>query len=227
MKKIIAITILALASFVAEAQVKLGISVDPHIAWMGSDLKRIEGDGSVGGVAFGLNVDRYFGQNYAVYSGAFIETTGGKLKYREGITLESKDTPSFEVKPNGSVKYRMQYITIPAGLKLRTNPIGYNSFYATLGFKTSFCLRTKGWSDDGDASANIGGQRSMDGEVLKDATNWINFGYQIGVGTEYSLGGGIALIVGLTYNNGIANTLDNSPAHINQNNLSLKLGVMF
>jgi hypothetical protein len=225
MKKLPLIAFALLLSFAAQSQVRFGVSLDPQIAWLSSDLKRIESNGTVGGLNVGLNMDTFFSRNHAFYTGFFIETTGGNLKYRDGITLHSKDTPNFKVASNGNVKYRTQYITIPTGIKLRTNPMGYNTLYAIMGLRTSFKLKTKGYTEDGLAS-NMNGPE-MDGEVLENTTYWINLGYQLGIGTEYSLGGNVSLIFGLTYNNGITNTMDNSGAHINQNNVSLKLGVMF
>lgn len=225
MKKFALIFTLAIITALPSvAQIKLGVSLEPQISWFGTDRKAIKGDGSIGGVSFGLNVDRYFAKQYAFYTGVFIETTGGYLKYQNGTTIHSKDTPNFVVKPNGSVKYRTQYISIPTGIKLKTNPIGYNSFYAILGFKTSLRMRTKGFTNDGKNSSGI---NSMDGEVLKNQTEWANLGYQLGVGTEYSLGNSVSLLLGITYNNGITNTMDDESVHVNLNNLSLKLGVMF
>lgn len=225
MKKIALIFTLAIiTSLPSFAQIKLGVSIDPQVSWFGTDRKAIKGDGSIGGISFGLNVDRYFAKQYAFYSGVFIESTGGYLKYQNGTVLHTKDTPNFNVKENGSVKYRMQYLTIPTGVKLKTNPIGYNSFYAILGFKTSLSLRSKGFTTDGKNSNNI---NTMDGEVLKEGTNWINFGYQLGIGTEYSLGGSVSLLFGVTYNNGITNTMDDGSVHVNLNNVSFKMGVIF
>ena len=37
----------------------------------------------------------------------------------------------------------------------------------------------------------------------------------------------MSLIFGITYNNGLTNTLNNSSLHINLNNVSFKLGVLF
>ena len=224
MKKI-AITALFALSFLlpAHAQVRFGITLDPQVSWLSSDRKKVEGDGSIPGIAFGLNIDKYFAEHYAVYSGVFIESTGGYLKYNtDEFKLDTKDRPNYEIKSGESMKYRFQYLTAPIGIKLKTNPIGYNSFYANLGFKTSILLKSKGFSGSGHGSAD-----AMDGEVLDGEMNFLNLGYQIGVGTEYALGGNVALIFGVTYNNGLTNTVNNSSLHINLNNISFKLGVMF
>lgn len=218
MKKFLVTVLLALAGFLpAHSQLRLGISLDPQVSWLSSDRKRVEGDGSIGGVSFGLNVDRYFAKRYAFYTGVFYETIGGYLKYNleDGYVISSKDQPVYEIAKGQSMKYRMQYISIPTGVKLKTNRIGYNSFYANLGFRTSFLTRSKGFG------------KGMDGEVLNDVMHAVNFGWQVGVGTEYSLGGDVDLIFGITYNNGIANTVDDSSLHINLNGVSFKVGVMF
>jgi Opacity protein and related surface antigens len=224
MKKI-AITALFAFAFLlpAHSQVHFGITLDPQVSWLSSDRKKVEGDGYIPGIAFGLNIDRYFAERYAVYTGVFIESTGGYLKYNTtGFTLDTKDRDGYVINQGESMKYRLQYLTAPIGIKLKTNPIGYNTFYANLGFKTSILLKSKGFSGSGHTGAD-----AMDGEVLDGEMNYINLGYQIGAGTEYSLGGNVALIFGVTYNNGLTNTVNNSSLHINLNNISFKLGVMF
>lgn len=230
MKKIAITALFALAFLLpAHAQVRYGISIDPQVSWLSSDRKKVEGDGSIPGIAFGLNIERYFAERYAVYSGVFIESTGGYLKYNidptTTYTLDTKDQ-KYQITPGESIKYRLQYLTAPIGIKLKTNPIGYNTFYANLGFKTSILLKSKGFSGSGH-KALIGGQPALDGEVLDGEINFINLGYQIGVGTEYALGGNVALILGVTYNNGLVNTVNDSSLHINLNNISFKVGVMF
>lgn len=224
MKKIAITTLFALLFLLpAHSQIRLGVTIDPQVSWLSSDRKKVEGDGSIAGVSFGLNVDRYFADRYAVYTGVFIESTGGYLKYITGGEIKSKDTPKYTITPNESMKYRLQYLSIPIGIKLKTNPIGYNTFYANLGFKTAVLLKSKGISGSGHNPSIA----AMDNEVLEGAMNPFNLGYQIGVGTEYSLGANMALIFGVTYNNGLTNTVDDSSLHINLNNISFKLGVMF
>jgi len=224
MKKFAITALFALAFLLpAHAQVRYGVSIDPQVSWLSSDRKVVKGDGSIPGIAFGLNIDKYFADRYAVYTGVFIESTGGYLKYNlDGYKIDSKDQENYQISNGESMKYRLQYLTAPIGIKLKTNPIGYNTFYANLGFKTSILLKSKGFSGSGHT-----GGAAMDGEVLDGAINVLNLGYQIGVGTEYSLGGNVAMIFGITYNNGLTNTVNDSSLHINLNNISFKVGVMF
>lgn len=205
------------------AQVRIGVSVDPQVSWLSSDRKKVEGNGSIAGIAFGLNIDKHFTDRYAVYSGIFIESTGGYLKYNvDGFKIDSKDQKGYVISPGESMKYRLQYLTAPIGIKLKTNPVGYNTFYANIGLKPSILIKAKGFSGSGHA-----GGVAMDGEVLSSAMNSLNLGYQIGIGTEYSLGGSVALLFGITYNNGLTNTVNNSSLHINLNSFAFKVGAMF
>lgn len=224
MKKTLLTSLLAIAlAFPSFSQIRLGVTIDPQVSWLSSDRKKVEGDGSIAGISFGLNVDRYFAERYAIYSGVFVESTGGYLKYNTtGYTIDSKDRDGYQISQGESMKYRLQYLAVPIGIKLKTNPIGYNTFYATLGFKTAVLLKSKGFSGSG----HVGGS-AMDGEVLDGAMNPFNLGYQLGIGTEYSLGANMSLVFGITYNNGLTNTLNNSSLHINLNNVSFKLGVLF
>lgn len=225
MKKIVITALFALAFLLpSHAQYRFGISVDPQVSWLGSDKKAISGDGNIVGVGFGLNIEKYFEQRYAMYSGIFYESTGGVLTYKNGTFLDTKDQDNYKVDPGEKMKYRLQYFTIPVGFKIKSNEIGHNILYANVGLKTSLLYRAKGTTQSKPAGINT---PELDSEVLDGEMNFINLGYQIGIGTEYNLGADMSLILGVTYNNGLTNTISSSSAHINLNNVSFKLGVMF
>ena len=67
-----------------------------------------------------------------------------------GGRLISSDTTVMEftnfnatVLPGNPVIYKIQYLSIPIGLKLQTNQIGYITFFTDLGLRSQNCNRRK------------------------------------------------------------------------------------
>ena len=149
------LTLLASASLL-QAQdrhpVKFGVHFAPGFSFMGSNEKKVSGDGSVGNFRLGLELEFYIGEteNYAITLGTNFSTgNGGRLKYEDGGRLLRNsrfDLPAFTnsagttpasyfdategpergvfFSPGTSIRYTMNYVELPIAFKLRTNPIG-------------------------------------------------------------------------------------------------------
>lgn len=158
-----------------ETRTRLSFVLNPQISWIKSDLQNVDSRGSMAGYNFGVVADHFFAPNYALSTGLTVNTTGGKLKYtpEEGQPL--------------SVDYRLRYLEIPLGLKLRSNDFRRMAFYGRFGLASQFNIRAK---DGNDVSLN-------------DDIRLIDFSYHLGAGLEYSLGGTNGLMFGLLFNNGI------------------------
>ena len=123
--------------------------------------------------------------------------------------------------PNESIVYKIQYVTIPIGVKLQTNQIGYLTFFSDVGL---------------DPKVVVGGKADIpslkiSGEKATNQLNLFNLSYHVAAGIEYSLGGTTALVLGLNFDN---NFLDITKNHENQpidkilhKILSFRLGVNF
>ena len=217
MKKYILIGLIAtLASLSAYSQYRFGVRIDPQINFMRSDVKSIKSDGSKLGINIGLVVDKFFAKNYAITSGVSINNLGGKIKYEnnEGLKGASGD---IAIAANETAEYRLQYITVPLGLKLHTNEIGYLKYYAELGFDGHINIKSR--FDSGDTS----------NESISDSVRPFNLGYFIGGGAQYSLGGNAAVFVGLAYHQGFLDVIEEK---VKDNKtmlgtVSIRLGVMF
>jgi opacity protein-like surface antigen len=169
---------------------------------MNPGVKTVKSDGVRLGINFGLAVENYFAPNYAFATGITISTTGGKLIYRDSV-------------PNANVTYKLQYITIPFAVKLKTNRIGYFSYYAILGLTSQINIK---------ANADI--NNTGDNDISKDI-NLINLGYHFGGGVEYALGGNASIFVGIIYTNGFTNVTSGNDDKVTLDNFALKLGIMF
>lgn len=154
--------------------------LSPQISWMKSDMDKVDNSGSKMGYNFGLLVDYFFGDNYAITSGLTINTTGGKLKYLSSgnNTVEARQ------------RYNLRYIEIPMGLKLRSEDMKRMNIYGRFGLSPQLNIMAKDNNSKG----------------ISDEVRLLDLGYHIGGGIEYSVGGKNALVFGLLFNNGFMDT---------------------
>ena len=219
MKRILLIIFSLGAIVTASAQttgVRFSVHVDPQSAWFNSDENDVDPDGSIMHINAGLNMDYFFAENYAFVMGFGINNIGGKLLYADSTIFLSKgDTLLLE--PGQSAKLNLQYIDIPIGLKLKTEEMGYATYFLQLGFNPMFRLNAKATSDDA----------SFDKEDIGESTILFNLGYHVGVGVEYKLGGSTALIGGVRWTGGLTDVTDNDRANVKTNAISINLGILF
>ncbi len=208
-------TLFGLTLFPAKGQVKLGVFFDPAVSWFRSDEPTSDPVKARMGMNVGLMVDMFFAKNYAFATGISLFTTGGTIKYKNGITLHTKNGIDGKVNAGGDVLYKIQYLRIPAGLKLKTHMIGRFTYYADLGLDPLIRV---------GARANYGNETNVGiGKEIKP----FNIAFHVGGGAEYSLGKEAALIFGLTYMNAFADMTSPSSDRICLNTIMLRLGVAF
>jgi hypothetical protein len=214
-KYIINLIILLIPSQIFAQKLSFSVVFDPQITWLNSDSKSLESDGTRFGFNAGLVMDNYFADNYAFSTGVSILQTGGNLMLVDTAGFQN---PSWLDTLSGTtVSYNMQYITVPLSLKLKSNQIGYNTFFAHLGVNAHMNVRAFAKAE----SVNI------QDEDIKDELKFFMMSYFIGGGIEYSLGGNTALMAGLYFNNGFldARKTDNYSIHIGS--VALRLGIKF
>ncbi|TFH36423.1 MAG: hypothetical protein E4G95_05760, partial [Bacteroidia bacterium] len=153
-------------------------------------------------------------------TGVFLLNSGGNLTYSDTIDIRFRNFTS-TVNPGEIVTYRTRHISIPIGLKLRTNQIGYLTYFTNIGFDARIMVGGKG---------NIP-SNNIEGENITNELNWFNLGFHINVGLEYSLGGETALGFGLGYENNFLDTTtdynDQPVDKIKQNLIRFRIGVIF
>lgn len=215
-KYIFNLIILLLPVQIFAQNLSFSVVFDPQITWLNSDSKSVESDGARFGFNAGLVMDKYFAENYAFSTGISILQTGGKLHLVDTAGFQNPDW--LDTLPSGtSVQYQLQYITVPVSLKLKSNQIGYNTFFAHLGVNTHMNVRA------------IAGAESVDvvDEDIKDMTRFFMMSYFIGGGLEYSIGGNTALIGGLYFTSGFLDVRTTDNYSIRSGSVSLRLGVKF
>lgn len=233
MKKIVAIAaffmLLLGASHAQETDLRLGFQISPMFSTMGTDDNKINPNGTNLGLKMGARGEIYFRENYAFLIGlGFAFNSGGTLLHENNfdpIWPNNEDLPPNAIwAGNVNLKYGVQYIEIPFGLKFRTNEFGYLRYYAelpviTLGFKS----QARG------AFKNSGiNEEKID---IKKDVNGLALSWGLGGGVEYSISGSTSLIGGLSYQRLFTDVTKDHGSAVNSkgfiNNFIIHLGVMF
>lgn len=207
----------------AQPKISIGLHADPVISWFSTDIKEIKNDGARPGFNFGLSINRYFSPNYSFSTGINIVNAGGRTVSSDttNLMLGKYELILKEIMPDKPVVYKIQYLSIPLGLKLQTNQIGYVTFFSDIGI---------------DPKVVIGGKvdipsLGITGEKALSELNVFNLSYHITGGIEYSVGGNTAIILGLNFDNNFLDitkdTGDQPADKVSHKLLSFRLGVNF
>lgn len=215
-KYILSLIILFSPSQIFSQKLSFSVVADPMITWMKANEPGIQRDGYRFGYNIGLVMDRYFDDHYAISSGLTVLNTGGNLHYLDSMDLDfgsGRDTI-----PGGTtVKYKLQYITIPFSLKLTSTEIGYTTMFAHMGINNHINIR---------ATADIPAQH-LNGKDIKNEINMFLMSYFIGGGVAFSFGGNFAILGGLYLTGAIWDVTRNTDYRAYFNMVSLRLGVKF
>jgi hypothetical protein len=220
MKKIVlAVTfLLFLTSQAVQAQktFRFGLQTSPTWTWMRTDDKKIEGVGSNWGFRLGAVGEYYFATNYAFFGGlGFGFNQGGTLQngYPKGNFWPNSDlvTPLKQLPQDAKLHYRLNYVEIPFGLKMRGGSTEDNPlrFYAelpsfTIGFVSKALGDIRGDNDLPDAQSDDALDINIRDEVRGLALSW-----GLGGGIEYELTSNATLVAGLGYQQGFTDVTDN------------------
>jgi hypothetical protein len=201
-------------------ELRFGVFADPVISWFSSDTHDTESKGARTGFNFGFTLNNYFGENYSFSTGINILNAGGQIVNAVPIDMKFKNM-QVSVAEGEAVIYKIQYLSVPVGLKFNTNQIGYISFFTDLGLDPKVVIGGKA----DIPSLDISGENAM--EELRV----FNLSYHITGGIEYSLGGKTALVFGLGFDNNFLDiTKDNETQPIDKimhKIIKFQLGVNF
>jgi hypothetical protein len=203
--------------------INFSIHFDPLISWFSTDSYDTRNEGVVPGFNFGISYNKYFSPNYSFSSGINITNSGGILINREISHFELKDYSNtiLTVQPGESITYRITYLSVPLGIKLQTNQIGFGRFFTDIGL---------------DPKILVGGRVDIPSLDIKggNATpelNLFNLSFHIMAGMEYPLVGNSSFIIGLGFEKYLFDiTRDNGdqPSNlVTQKMLSFRIGLTF
>jgi hypothetical protein len=227
MKKIIAAAFLTLcfgSALYAQdfEKFKIAFKISPNASWMSPQTQYLEAAGSSIRFGFGANVDVHFTENYAIGTGLNIDDTGGKVKYFQAVDRVDRYDNMTSYIIERERDYKIKNIEIPVTLKLRTNEIGYITYWGQFGVGVGFRQAAKATDtdryilefDDSDGvQAYIDSSREFDTYEQIDAKDDVadlRASLIIAGGIEYNIAGSTSVLVGLTFNNGFTDVLTGS-----------------
>lgn len=217
--------------------------VDPNASWLKPDNNNITADGTTLNFGYGISIDRMFTDNYAFASGLQIFNAGGKLNYfREEIATDKSDrNKTYNSVAEVKRVYKLKYLEIPLTLRLRTNEIGYITYWVQVGVGLGFNIKARAtdeidhkkidvatagnpsdWQDTADRVIdNVGGEAienvNINGDVKFFRTSLI-----AGGGIEYNLSGDVSLVAGVIFNNAFSNVLRGTGVALSNGEPSIK-----
>lgn len=174
---------------------RIGLQFNPSISWLQTNTVGYNNDGTKLGFSYGLSLEYFMSKNYLFSSGFNILNTGGSLSYGAS-PLEINE------------KFKIKYIEIPLLLKLRTNEIGYLTYYGQFGFNAGFNFNSKSKYKNLSGVSSTTSVGTTEDRYDDVETSFLNLSLVIGAGVEYNLSGNTTLALGITYNNGFINQLD-------------------
>jgi hypothetical protein len=207
----------------AQPFINFSIHFDPLLSWFSTDSYDTRSDGVVPGFNFGITHNKFFGPNYSFSTGLSIINAGGTLVNRDITHFELKNYSStnLTVQSGEAITYRVTYLSVPLGLKLQTNRIGYGRFFTDVGLDPKIVVAGR---------ADIPSLDIKGGNATSEL-NMFNLSYHIMAGMEYPLAGNNSFIVGIGYEKYLFDiTRDNGDQPSNvvlQKMLSFRLGMTF
>ena len=128
---------LCMSSWAQSSKWKIGLRFDPNITWYKPE-NDIVNTGAKMRFGFGLAIDKMFTDNYAIGTGFNVVRLGGGLKYLQetngkdaGILNQDLADTTFLIDKSRACE--LQFFEVPLTLKLRTNEIGYITYWAQMG----------------------------------------------------------------------------------------------
>lgn len=227
----------------AEAQQRLrfGFQASPSWSWLNTNDRKIEGVGSNWGIKLGALGEYYFANNYALTTGlGFGFNQGGTLQngYNNWKAWDKSDLTEIRSDTfgmNAKLHYRINYVEIPFGLKMRggSNEDARFKFYAelpvfTLGFVTKATGDIRGTDD-----------QNLEDIDIREEVKGLSLSWGLGGGIEYEFATNATLVAGIAFQKQFTDvTRDGSVEKTAGNwqkedskatfgNLALKVGVFF
>ena len=191
-----------------DSKVRLAIGINPSVNWMSPSNEGYSSEGIRMGISYGVLTDfRLFGDDhYSLSSGFTFSHLGGKISspdvYNNGLVL---------VPARKNSTYSLTNIDVPLVIRLKTNEIGYNVFYATFGSELGFNINatnkyTKSYNgtttEETSDDISYGTRDKDSGE---EYVNWFRTSLVFGFGVQRSISGRTSYRLGLTYHNGLTN----------------------
>ena len=104
---------------------KMGLALEPNMAWMNSRDYEHTTDGVRGHFGYQFMADIMFSETYAIGTGLHVFRTGSQVDYWEQTNQDSLSKVSRD--------FNNQYVELPLTFKMRTKEIGYSTYFGRFG----------------------------------------------------------------------------------------------
>jgi opacity protein-like surface antigen len=172
--------------------VRFGLKVAPNIGWIKPDDKNLSSSGTEVGFNFGLMGDFRMGNdNYAFSTGLMYMTkVGGSVEYTDPLGISTTKSTM-----------KLAYVQLPITLKLKTNEIGYMTYFGMIGIENGLNVGAKA-----DVETTVLGVSASEIDMdIADRVALYRAALLVGAGFEYNFSGNTSAMLGLTYSNGFTN----------------------
>lgn len=225
MRKIVLLLTLSLIIGVLYAQkVRIGLITSPGIAWAKAHSNAVSSGKVRFAIDYGLSVDIRLGQhdNYYLSTGVNVLLTGGTAIYEQGGAFNSR-FPNSEIEAT----FRKQYLRLPIAFKLKTNQIGYITYFASFGAVPGFRIQAR---MDAERNGNelYDNENLLRGNVTVFKSKLFQIGLEVSGGVEYALNDRTALVIALVYHNAFVDAVkDPDKEKLLFNHVALRTGIIF
>ncbi len=189
--------------------IKLGFLAKPAATWLSADNPELDSKGVRLGFSFGLLMDFSIARspNYALSTGLMINLAdGGKLNYADYQTPSNPQGTEFrDYYGTTDISLNFQWLEVPVTLKLKTNQIGYMTYFGQLGLQGGVNLSAKQSGDFRFKTTEA--PRLIENENINKSTRLFNAGLLVGIGAEYNISGNTNILFGVSYYRGFTNVL--------------------
>lgn len=202
----------------AQRSFRFGLTGSSGISWIKPDTKGYTNDGLSISTSYGFMMDLAIAgsENYAFSTGFNISDLKGKVAYPTFETFELGNNLTLNTTANSSGTYKLRYLDLPALLKMKTNEIGYFTYFAQIGLIGGVRLRSV--YDGKSTATGTTTEKPYDNETVTDI-RLFRAALAIGGGLEWNLSGNTSLMGCIRYQNGFSNILKGNYYEIDNNNI--------
>lgn len=223
--------------------VRLGVSISSPVSWLKVTSNNGTHEGTRFSINYGLMFDRRIAgdDNYAFSTGLYMNNLGGEIEHDYAVKAEDGSIAPFS-QSRRNIKYKLSYVNIPITLKLKSNQIGYMTYFARVGFDLGFNIGARAdYTEYYNLPVNNVETQEFEDINFSDKTQLFRTSLHIEGGVEYNIAGSTNILLSLEWNNGLNNVFskDNEVRFVENevvdlerieavsNYIALTLGVFF
>jgi hypothetical protein len=212
---------------------RFGLRITPQPTWFTTDQKQMTTLGLGFGFGFGLNMEYHFSEIVALVFGIGGDFESGRVQFSRTDKFKAQywlsDTKEFEppsTARSGHTVYTLKerkisttFVTLPVILKLSTREYNglkyFGMFGVEVGVRTKVTANDTYYESGKFTSDSVGSYVKVADESTENKVNIseeasllpLRLGLNVGIGTEYRLGGSTSLLFSINYFHSFTNLM--------------------